>query len=79
MSKPLDSKEISKDLLFARQPIFDSKKKLYGFELLYRGNDPHSAIFDDGDKATASLIMNYCGSILEDEVNSYVKIFINLT
>lgn len=79
MGKPLDSKEITKDLLFARQPIFDSKKKLYGFELLYRDNDPNSAIFDDGDKATASLIMNYCGSILEDEVNSYVKIFINLT
>ncbi len=79
MSKSLDSQESTKDLLFARQPIFDSQKKLYGFELLYRDNDPNSAIFDDGDKATASLIMNYCGSILEDEVNSYVKIFINLT
>jgi len=79
MGKSPDSQKYSNDLLFARQPIFDSKKKLYGFELLYRDSDPNSAIFDDGDKATASLIMNYCGSILEDEVNSYVKIFINLT
>lgn len=79
MKESLDSKTAPKDLLFARQPIFDNNKKLYGFELLYRDNDPNSAIFEDGDKATASLIMNYCGSILEDEVGAYVKIFINLT
>jgi len=69
----------STDLLFARQPIFDSKKKLYAFELLYRDNDPHSAVFDDGDKATSSLIVNYCGGILNEEEGPYVKIFINLT
>ncbi len=69
----------SRDLLFARQPIFDARKKLYAFELLYRDNDPHSAIFDDGDKATSSLIVNYCGSILNEEEGPYVKIFINLT
>ncbi len=69
------------DLLFARQPIFDDKKQLYAFELLYRDNDndPGSAVFDDGDKATASLIVNYCGSILEDDDAPNVKIFINLT
>jgi len=69
----------STDLLFARQPIFDSKKKLYGYELLYRDDDPHSAVFEDGDKATASLIVNYCGSILNDEQGPYVTIFLNLT
>jgi len=67
------------DLLFARQPIFDAKSKLYAFELLYRDNDPHKAVFNDGDKATTSLIVNYCSSILEDESGPYVKIFINLT
>jgi len=74
-----NNKQTSKDLLFARQPIFDGKKKLYAFELLYRDNDPHSAIFDDGDKATSSLIVNYCGGILNEEEGPYVKIFINLT
>jgi len=73
------SDQPSTDLLFARQPIFDSKKKLYAFELLYRDNDPHSAAFDDGDKATSSLIVNYCGGILNEEEGPYVKIFINLT
>lgn len=69
----------SRDLLFARQPIFDGKKKLYAYELLYRDSDPNSAVFDDGDKATSSLIINYCSGILEDEESAYVKIFINLT
>jgi len=71
--------KLSNDLLFARQPIFDSKKKLYAYELLYRDNEPNAAAFDDGDKATASLIINYCGSILNEEEGPYVKIFINLT
>jgi len=71
--------KVSNDLLFARQPIFDSKKKLYAYELLYRDNDPNSAVFEDGDKATSSLIVNYCGSILNEDEGPYVKIFINLT
>ena len=70
---------LSNDLLFARQPIFDAKKKVYAFELLYRDNDPTQANFADGDKATSSLIVNYCGSILNEEEGAYVKIFINLT
>jgi len=71
--------KVSNDLLFARQPIFDSKKKLYAYELLYRDNDPNAAVFEDGDKATSSLIVNYCGSILNEDEGPYVKIFINLT
>ena len=68
------------DLLFARQPIFDNKKELYGFELLYRDNDPNAAFIEDGDKATSALLVNYCGSIIDDdEEGPYVKIFINLT
>jgi EAL and modified HD-GYP domain-containing signal transduction protein len=62
MVKTVNSKtdtSASKYLLFARQPIFDGKNKLYAFELLYRDNDPHSAVFDDGDKATSALIINY--------------------
>lgn len=77
--KKTKNKNDSTDLLFARQPIFDSKKKLYGYELLYRDDDPHSAVFEDGDKATASLIVNYCGSILNDEQGPYVTMFLNLT
>lgn len=67
------------DLLFARQPIFDGNNKLYGYELLYRSMHPNKAIFDDGNKATSELLVNYCGGILNDQESPYVKIFINLT
>lgn len=79
--KSIDNPDIQQanDLLFARQPIFDSKKKLYGFELLYRDNDPNFAIIEDGDKATSGLLVNYCSSIINDDEGPYVKIFINLT
>jgi len=68
-----------KDLLFARQPIFDGNNKLYGYELLYRSINPNEAIFEDGNRATSELLVNYCGGILNDEEAPYVKIFINLT
>lgn len=67
------------DLLFARQPIFDGNNKLYGYELLYRSLNPSKAVFEDGNRATSELLVNYCGGILNDEEAPYVKIFINLT
>jgi EAL and modified HD-GYP domain-containing signal transduction protein len=67
------------DLLFARQPIFDARNKLYGYELLYRNIHPNAAVFDDGNKATSELLINYCAGILNDESCPYVKIFINFT
>ncbi len=67
------------DLLFARQPIFDCNDKLYGYELLYRDRHPDKAVFEDGNKATSELLINYCGGIINDEEAPYVKIFINLT
>jgi c-di-GMP phosphodiesterase len=68
-----------KDVLFARQPIFDRENQLYGFELLYRGVDQTQALFDDGNKATCELLVNYCSGILGDDNAPQVKIFINLT
>ena len=70
---------VPKDLLFARQPILDANNKLYSFELLYRGVDPNSAIFEDGSKATCEVLLNYCSGILNDDTAPDVKIFINLT
>jgi len=72
-------KTSSNDLLFARQPIFDSEQKLYAFELLYRDKDPNAAFIEDADKATSSLIVNYCSSIIDEEENPSSKVFINLT
>ncbi len=68
-----------KDILFARQPILDPDNKLYSFELLYRGVDANTAVFDDGNKATCEVLVNYCSGILADDTEPHVKIFINLT
>ena len=67
------------ELLFARQPIFDDKNNFYAFELLYRDKDPRHALFEDADKATSSLIDNYCGQITQQTEQAYSKVFINLT
>jgi EAL and modified HD-GYP domain-containing signal transduction protein len=74
-----DASASSSDLLFARQPIFDCKKRLYAFELLYRDKDPNRAVIDDADKATSALVVNYCSSIITEENNPASKVFINLT
>ena len=69
----------SKDILFARQPIFKADNSLYSFELLYRGVDTNKAIFENANQATCELIVNYCSGILEDDSSPHVKVFINLT
>jgi EAL and modified HD-GYP domain-containing signal transduction protein len=43
------------DIYVARQPIFDSKMKLYGYELLYRRSEKNEFEGEDDDIATASL------------------------
>jgi len=76
---PLDNLIQGDELLFARQPIFDDDKNFYAFELLYRDKDPSHALIEDPDKATTSLIGNYCGNITQQTKKSGSKIFINLT
>ena len=63
----------------ARQPIFDKKGKLWGFELLFRtGLSENSATINDPDAATLLVASNgflRATAGLPDDV----KIFINFT
>lgn len=68
-----------KSALFAKQSILDANNNLYGFEILYRNSDVNAASFDDGTLATAELLVNYCGGLIDSKFGPYVKIFINLT
>lgn len=43
------------DIFVARQPIFDSRMKLFGYELLYRRSNNNFYEGDDDDQATAAL------------------------
>lgn len=45
-------------VLFARQPIFDSRQRVYAYELLFRQGDVAHAEFIDGDLATRSVLLN---------------------
>lgn len=49
---------MSETILFARQPIFDNRQNVYGYELLFRDADVDHARFIDGDLATRSVLLN---------------------
>lgn len=45
------------EAFIARQPIFNQKRQVVGYELLYRDEQsPDRAMFEDGDKATCRLL-----------------------
>lgn len=67
------------DVLFARQPIFDRRQNLVGYELLFRAAPAdESASFMDGDQATARVLVNAFSSGSEDLLNGMPG-FINVT
>ncbi|XOV80486.1 MAG: EAL and HDOD domain-containing protein [Aestuariibacter sp.] len=67
------------DVLCARQPIFNSKNEVYGYELLYRAKRTDKAEFKDGDAATSELLLNACASINDDDVLTKFPLFFNVT
>ncbi|MCC2604957.1 EAL and HDOD domain-containing protein [Planctobacterium marinum] len=70
----------SLDVLCARQPIFDDRNRIFGYELLYRSqSNVDKADFVDDDIATIELILNTCGSINDDEALVQFPLFFNLT
>ncbi len=46
------------DIFVARQPIFDVKKHVYAYELLYRAGEQNQSNVIDGDQATSSVVAN---------------------
>ncbi len=70
---------LPKDVLFAKQPIYDNQKNLFGYEILFRNKRENFAQIEDGSKATLELLINYCCGIFDGLSQPYVKIFINMT
>ncbi|MBI4805777.1 MAG: HDOD domain-containing protein [Desulfovibrio sp.] len=67
------------DTFFARQPVFDSKKNVYGYELLYRKSPlDRSANFSDKDLATLTVISSALLSSPEAD-QAGKKIFIHFS
>ncbi|BBN98823.1 EAL and HDOD domain-containing protein [Sporolactobacillus terrae] len=65
------------DIYVARQPIFDRKMKLYGYELLYRENQNNQFNGLSDKKATASLLSNSFLVLGFDELIEDTHGFIN--
>lgn len=67
------------ELMMAQQPIFDRKKELFGYELLFRGQQEQSAVFDNPEVATSQVITNLCIGITKLEAQLRQPFFINMT
>lgn len=67
------------ELMMAQQPIFDKEKELFGYELLFRGQQEQSADFNNPEVATSQVITNLCIGITKLEAQLRQPFFINMT
>jgi EAL and modified HD-GYP domain-containing signal transduction protein len=71
-------KSLAEKIFLARQPIFDQKINVFGYELLFRDGDSESANVQDNDLATQTTLINALVEFgLTDLVGSH-RAFINL-
>jgi EAL and modified HD-GYP domain-containing signal transduction protein len=70
----------TQDAFVGRQPIFNYKTEVIGYELLYRSSSQtNRAEFQDKDMATTEVIINAFASIGIDSIIGDAKAFINIT
>ena len=66
------------NLFIARQPIYNLKQAVMGYELLYRNGDVDKAIFEDANQASCETIINTFMHIGIDNLIGSALAFINL-
>ena len=66
-------------VLFARQPIFDRKLKLFGYELLSRACPSILKLPEGGDQASSEVLLNAFTNLPIKEVVGSHKAFVNFT
>jgi c-di-GMP-related signal transduction protein len=67
------------DVFIARQPIFDAKQSVYGYELLYRSGTENVYSATDGDKASLSVIGNTLLVTGSQQISQGKRVFVNFT
>jgi EAL and modified HD-GYP domain-containing signal transduction protein len=67
------------DILIARQPIFDFNRRIFAYELLFRGTEEHDANHMNGDRATTSLLSAAFLTEGIDRISGFKPCFINFT
>jgi len=63
----------------ARQPILDGKLKTVGYELLFRGIETDRALFEDGTRATSTVLANALAEFGLETVVGKLPAWINFT
>lgn len=67
------------DVFIGRQPIFNSKEEIFGYELLYRNGRFNAFPEIDADQATIEVLNHALLTIGMDEISSKRPCFINFT
>ena len=67
------------NVFLALQPIYDTARKIHGYELLFRRGDTGVADVSDGTVATAQVLVNAIVDIGVDKVARHELLFINCT
>ena len=68
-----------KNTLLARQPIYDTKLRIYAYELLFRTDSDQPEKMLDGDSATSMVMLNAFSEIGIENLVAESKAFINFT
>jgi c-di-GMP-related signal transduction protein len=67
------------DIFVARQPIFDTRQHVFGYELLYRSGSGNVYQGTDGNQASLSVIRNTFLMLGSEALTGRKKAFINFT
>jgi c-di-GMP-related signal transduction protein len=67
------------DVYVARQPIFNKKKKIYGYELLFRDGTANFFSGIDGNTATSKVLSNSFFTIGIEKITGNKLAFVNFT
>jgi EAL and modified HD-GYP domain-containing signal transduction protein len=67
------------DVFIARQPIFDRKLEVTGYELLFRGANQNVAVISDHDEATSTVVINAFTEIGLETVVGERRAWINVS
>lgn len=67
------------NVFLARQPIYDSARRIHGYELLFRSADTAEADVRDGTVATAQVLVNAVIDIGVEKMAGQELLFINCT
>ena len=78
-SIPATNRKQIEDVFVGRQPIFDTKMDTHAYELLFRSSDANRADFEDGELATAELMLNAFAEIGLNRIVGDYPAFVNVT